>query len=297
MTRGVVVALGIWTRRWASGRSVVGRDLILFWGGRSEVSRWAWHHRGRLPSRLRASARDEPRPNLLAGPGVLIVALVAGWLTITVPGSIAKASARRSVSRVLSHDALRRRGDGHPSGAVGRPTAHAADPRAGQRTSSPADVARRRVRPPIWPCSGWSLPVSLRSAARAAARHRHCGTGPRLTAGGRYPPPCAAELGLSSRRRRVAPPTTRDHPTASLTGPSYSAPRRQAQLACCGATSNVIEPPLPSKIIRPAGSIETDDAPCMAPMNRPSIAPIAGSRQAIAVEPIVLNLMAPRAYS
>ena len=73
--------------------------------------------------------------------------------------------------------------------------------------------------------------------------------------------------------------------------------RRQAQLACCGATSNVIEPPLPSKIIRPAGSIETDDAPCMAPMNRPSVAAIAGSRQAIAVEPIWLNLMAPRAYS
>ena len=52
-----------------------------------------------------------------------------------------EASARRSVSRVLSHDALRRRGDGHPSGAVGRPTAHAADPRAGQRTSSPTDVS------------------------------------------------------------------------------------------------------------------------------------------------------------
>ena len=59
--------------------------------------------------------------------------------------------------------------------------------------------------------------VSLRSTARAVGRHRHCGTGPRLTADGRYPPPCAAELGLSSRRRRVTPPSTRDHPTASLT--------------------------------------------------------------------------------
>ena len=73
----------------------------------------------------------------------------------------------------------------------------------------PPAVARRWVRPPIWPCSGWSLPVSLRTAARAAARHRHCGTGPRLTAGGRYPPPCAAELGLSSRRSTGSPPTWR----------------------------------------------------------------------------------------
>ena len=39
--------------------------------------------------------------------------------------------------------ALRRRGDGHPSGAAGHPTAHAADPRAGQRTSPPLTVARR----------------------------------------------------------------------------------------------------------------------------------------------------------
>ena len=73
-----------------------------------------------------------------------------------------------------------------------------------------APLPRRRLpvrglRPPIWPCSGWSLPVSLRSSACAAARHRHCGTGPRLTAGGRYPPPCAAELGLSSRHATGRP--------------------------------------------------------------------------------------------
>jgi hypothetical protein len=82
------------------------------------------------------------------------------------------------------------------------------------RRRSPA----RGLRPPIWPCSGWSLPVSLRPTARAVDRHRHCGTGPRLTADGRYPPPCAGELGLSSRADRVAPTVTRDHPTASLTG-------------------------------------------------------------------------------
>ena len=56
-------------------------------------------------------------------------------------------SARRSVSRVLSRPAFRRNGDGHPSEAAGRPTALAADPRAGQRTSPPPTVARPRVAP------------------------------------------------------------------------------------------------------------------------------------------------------
>ena len=58
-----------------------------------------------------------------------------------------EASARRSVSRVLSCAGLRRPRDGHPSGAAGCPTAHAADPRAGQRTSPPPTVARPRVAP------------------------------------------------------------------------------------------------------------------------------------------------------
>ena len=48
-----------------------------------------------------------------------------------------EAPARRPVSRVLCRGS--RRGGGHPSGAAGCPTAHAADPRAGQRTSPPAD--------------------------------------------------------------------------------------------------------------------------------------------------------------
>jgi hypothetical protein len=65
------------------------------------------------------------------------------------------------------------------------------------RRRSPADG----LRPPIWPCSGWSLPRFTPSTdQKAGRRHRHCGTGPRLTADGCYPPPCAAELGLSSRR-------------------------------------------------------------------------------------------------
>ncbi len=61
--------------------------------------------------------------------------------------AVGKVPARRSISRVLSRAASRRNGDGHPSGAVGRPTAHAADPRAGQRTSPPRTVARPRVAP------------------------------------------------------------------------------------------------------------------------------------------------------
>ena len=123
--------------------------------------------------------------------------------------------ARRPVSRVLYRGS--RRGDGHPSGAAGCPTALAADPRAGQRTSPPGEPG---LRPPIWPCSGWSLP---RFTPAPRGRHRHCGTGPRLTADGRYPPPCAGELGLSSRLPVARP--TRDHPAASLARALYGGGR------------------------------------------------------------------------
>ena len=95
-------------------------------------------------------------------------------------------------------------GDGHPSGAAGCPTAHAADPRAGQRTSPPtgcpAGCALLFGLAPGGVCR-----VSLRPPARADGRHRHCGTGPRLATDGRYPPPCAEELGLSSRPSRGCP--------------------------------------------------------------------------------------------
>ncbi len=123
----------------------------------------------------------------------------------------AKASARRSVSRVLSRRAPKRAaGDGHPSEAAGRPTAHAADPRAGQRTSPPSTVARRRVAPSYLALLRVEF-AAFHSVAgpRPAGRHRHCGTGPRLTADGRYPPPCAAELGLSSRRDGSTPADAR----------------------------------------------------------------------------------------
>ena len=187
---------------------------------RPEGSRWAWHHRGRLPSGLRASARDGPRP---IPRGTWCPYRCAGRRLVDDPvsGSMAKASARRSVSRVLSHDALRRRGDGHPSGAVGCPTAHAADPRAGQRTSSPTDVSAdgcallfglapggvcpfhsdRRLAPTIG-----IVTVALVLASRRAGVTRH---------------PALRSSDFPHAARRVAPSPTRSHPTASLTDRVY----------------------------------------------------------------------------
>ena len=108
--------------------------------------------------------------------------------------------ARRPVSRVLSRDRSRGRSS---ISTAGRPTAHAADPRAGQRTSPPSRLAARRVAP--------SYLALLRVEFAAfhpggrSRRTRLCGTGPRLTADGRYPLPCAEELGLSSSRRADRP--------------------------------------------------------------------------------------------
>ncbi len=68
---------------------------------------------------------------------------------------------------------------------------------------------------PVWPCSGWGLPSRAgrparwwsltppfhpyRASARTAARRSVlCGTVPRVTPGGCYPPPCPVESGLSS---------------------------------------------------------------------------------------------------
>ena len=137
----------------------------------------------------------------------------------------------------------------------------------------PLAVSRRWVRPPIWPCSGWSLPVSLRTAARAAARHRHCGTGPRLTAGGRYPPPCAAELGLSSRHRRVAPSTTRDHPTTSLTDRSLPSRRGGPCLTQPASRADALD--WHRQGLGPCGC----GAGCGFPVSRPGAGPLTPGRR------------------
>ena len=74
-------------------------------------------------------------------------------------------------------------GDGHPSGAAGRPTAHAADPRAGQRTSPPPTVARRRVAPSylallrvefarFTPVAGSKPPIGIVTVALVLASRR-----------------------------------------------------------------------------------------------------------------------------
>src|SRR6185436_20123276 len=58
----------------------------------------------------------------------------------TAHGEVAKwLSARRPVSRVLSRPGRSQGGDDHPSPTAGYPAAHAADPRAGQRASPPAN--------------------------------------------------------------------------------------------------------------------------------------------------------------
>ena len=128
-----------------------------------------------------------------------------------VPGAISCTEYRvcqraRSVSRVLYRSTPKR----HPVMVI-----HLRPPVA-RRLMRPTrglgsapllrPVARHGLRPPIWPCSGWSLPVSLRHRPEGRRRHRHCGTGPRLATDGCYPPPCAVELGLSSRPpMRVTP--------------------------------------------------------------------------------------------
>ena len=80
--------------------------------------------------------------------------------------------------------------------------------------------------PLIWPCSGWGLPsqpghpgcwcaltAPFHPYPDSAGRFVFCGTFPRVTPGGRYPPPCPVEPGLSSRRlllRAAAQPTPVD---------------------------------------------------------------------------------------
>jgi hypothetical protein len=126
----------------------------------------------------------------------------------------ARVAASRPVSRVLYRDS--HRGDDHPSLAAGYPTAQAADPRTGQH-----DLFRSNARLPEPPnrvllfglAPGRVCRVSPSVLELPRARLRLCGTGPRLAADGRYPLPCAEELGLSSRHRLS--PSARDRPADS----------------------------------------------------------------------------------
>jgi len=118
-------------------------------------------------------------------------------------------------------DACASFGDGHPSGAAGRPTAHAADPRAGQRTSPPAGRPARvapsylallrvefaRFTPPPDPRVGDGIvTVALVLVSRRTGVTRH----PALWSSDFPHGP-----GGSPR------PASRDHPTGSLTSGFY----------------------------------------------------------------------------
>ena len=114
-------------------------------------------------------------------------------------GGTAGLVASRPVSRVLYRG--RCHGDDHPSQATGCPAAPAADPRTGQRY-----LFRPNARLPVRAdrvllfglAPGRVCRVSPSAPGSPRARLRLCGTCPRLATDGRYPLPCAEELGLSS---------------------------------------------------------------------------------------------------
>ena len=122
------------------------------------------------------------------------------------PGDAASGCVR--ISRVLSPP---RRGRTISLGPASRPASSnlpGTDDGAGRSSS------------PIWSCSGWGLPCdpcyqgsgallphpfTLACAPWGHRRSALCGTFRRLSAPGRYPAPCPAELGLSSRGTEIPP--------------------------------------------------------------------------------------------
>ncbi len=193
--------------------------------------------------------------------------------TTARPGGVSEAVCKPS--SVLSRLAADR--DGHPSGAAGRPTAHAADPRAGQRTSPPSTVARRRVAPSYLALlrvefarftpvvglrrSSGIVTVALVLASRRAGVTRH---------------PALRSSDFPHAARRVAPSPTRSHPTASLTEamlPARSRPETRGQVGI--ADEDRPDPPVPSMTRRPSRqSVVAVVAAVIAWVNRPSTSPI-----------------------
>ena len=133
--------------------------------------------------------------------------------------------ARRPVSRVLSRRPVARAtemaihlGRRSPGGSSGRPEGWAARLSPRRTGVAPSYLALLRVE--------FAAFHSVPTGRGPPGRHRHCGTVPRLSADGRYPLPCAAELGLSSsrggrsrsrraairspRRRSILPPACAD---------------------------------------------------------------------------------------
>jgi len=103
-----------------------------------------------------------------------------------------------------------------------------------ERVTHPPRPADR----PTWPCSRWGLPSHGSHLPRwwsltppfhpyldRSRRSALCGTVPRVTPGGRYPPPCPVESGLSSTLAR------RDHPADS--SGDQGTPLRRSTLCRC----------------------------------------------------------------
>src|SRR4051812_43070390 len=147
-----------------------------------------------------------------------------GWVERGRRGLRTAASRRRAITKGGVSEAvckpssvpgrLREPGDGHPSGAAGYPTARAADPRAGQRTSPPANrvapsyLALLRVEFAAFH-SGRRLapPTGIVTVALVLASRR--------TGVTRYPALRSSDFPRAFHG--VAPDVARDHPTASLT--------------------------------------------------------------------------------
>src|SRR4051794_21262086 len=143
-----------------------------------------------------------------------------GWVERGRRGLRTAASRRRAITKGGVSEAvckpssvpgrLREPGDGHPSGAVSCPTARAADPRAGQRTSPPANrvapsyLALLRVEFAAFH-SGVLADAGIVTVALVLASRR--------TGVTRYPALRSSDFPHAGR----ASPATRDHPTASLT--------------------------------------------------------------------------------
>ena len=143
--------------------------------------------------------------------------------TSTPPPSGCEGGVRmsRSVRRVLSTGELPR-SDGRPSIYDVRcrtppatyPGARASSPRTHPVWScSRWGLPSRDSRPPRW----WSLTPPFHPYPSEDGRSALCGTFPRVTPGGRYPPPCSTEPGRSSVHQRCNAAARPTHPPGNRT--------------------------------------------------------------------------------
>jgi hypothetical protein len=130
-----------------------------------------------------------------------------------------KRQTSRAVRRVLSPGRLAAAGEtaihlgptlppascGLPADSGGQPSNVRAGPRS---TATPLDLAPGGVYLAAWVTPGAGGLLHHRftlTEDRGPRRSVFCGTVPRVTPGGRYPPPCPVEPGRSSRRSRRSP--------------------------------------------------------------------------------------------